>query len=84
MSASINKKYPIGTSTFHADFVFKLFYVFIAVANSRSSNNICNSLLFLPQAGKIYQNRMIRTTQNLDFFDIKPVYYVSHFWLVPF
>ena len=66
-----NNKWPIGILIFARIFAFRLFHVFIAVANSISSNTICNSLPFLPQAVKILTNQIIRTTQNLFLFDRK-------------
>ena len=62
-------------------FAFKLFHVFNAIANSRSSKYFLFFLTnyFYQKLSKFEQNRMIRTTQNWDLLTKKAIYYVKHF-----
>ena len=77
-----NKKCPtvLEHQVFTQIFAFKLFHVSIAVTNGIRSNLLfVIRYYFYHKLAKFeQQNRMIRTTQNLDLFE-KKGYYVNHF-----
>ena len=75
-----NKNNPVTTSVFTRNFAFQLFHVSIATANSKISKYCLYSLLFLPQAGKIWlKSDNVNYTKCGSFWQ-KLVYYVNHFW----
>ena len=84
----LHKKPLSEHQLFTLNFVFKLFHVSIAFANTRSPKYyllFLNSYVYYKLA-KFEQNQIIQTTQNLELFDKKPFITVaiSDILLVPF
>ena len=53
----------------------------VSICNSNKKYPI-GTATFYTDLAKYEQNRMIRTTQNLNIFDVKSVDFVSHFWKI--